>query len=108
MPANISLTALSSPIMAGESLILTCYITLPRELTDTPSFSWTGPKKNYTAADIQTHDRVFISTLMLNGVLPADAGMYNCTAILGGSLTESINVTVSGECEDEQYYCIIH
>ena len=95
MPANISLTASSSPIMAGEDLTLTCSITLPRGLIGTPSFSWTGPKKSHTTA----HDRMFVSTLMISGILPVDAGLYNCTAILGGSLTESINVTVSGECE---------
>ena len=99
MPATISLTASSPLIMAGEDLILTCSITLPRELIGTPSFSWTGPEESHTAAAHQTHDRMFVSTLMVNSILPADGGMYNCTAILGGSLTESINVTVSGENE---------
>ena len=106
MPATISLAASSSPIMAGEDLILTCSITLPRGLIGIPSFSWIGPKKNYTIA-LQTHEGMFVSNLTLKGTVPADGGMYTCTANLGGSLTESINVTVLRECQSEQYYCII-
>ena len=86
--------------MAEENLLLTCSISLPSGLIGTPSFNWTGPKKSYTAT-LDTHEGMFFSTLMLNGILPGDAGMYTCTVILGGSLNDSINVTLLGECESE-------
>ena len=50
-PATISLTPSSPTVMAGDSVTLTCSISLPSGVTDTPVFQWEGPGVTPTPAD---------------------------------------------------------
>ena len=45
-----------------------------------------------------------MSSLTVNDVQPADAGVYRCTVTLGGFMTNSITVNVQGRYEFFSYY----
>ena len=98
-PATISLT--SSPfssIMAGDTVTLTCSLTLPHEVTGTPDFQWEGPGGvPLTPAASMTSGQTVSSDLPLNEITTSQAGQYNCTATLSGSITTSTTITVESE-----------
>ena len=86
--------------MAGGSLTLNCSISLPSGIGRTPTFQWEGPKgsQNPTmSTPMLSGGRV--SSLTVNDVQPADAGVYSCTATLGGSITNTTTVNVQGQYE---------
>ena len=79
--------------MAGVTVVLNCSISLPTGIVGTPRIEWMGPgaSMNTTHSEGNT-----FSILTLNEIEPSQAGLYTCTAILGGSISTTTNVTVSG------------
>ena len=96
-PTTISLTS-SSPfppyIMARDTITLTCSVTLPSGVTGTPVFQWEGPGVTPTPPDPTTSGGMVSSDLTLSEISTSQAGLYTCTATLGGSNTTSTITTV--------------
>ena len=100
--AIISLTSSPSSIMAGDIVTLTCTVTLPSGVTDTPDFQWEGPggvipTPEDSITNGQTNGQTVSSDLILTAITTSQAGQYNCTATLSGSITESIIITVQSK-----------
>ena len=84
--------------MAGDTVTLTCSLTLPHGVTDTPDFHWEGPGGvTLTPADSITSGQTVSSDLPLNEITTSQAGQYTCTATLSGSITTSTTITVESE-----------
>ena len=95
-PVAVSITPYpSATIVAGGSLTLNCSISLPSGIGHTPTFQWEGPEGNQNPMLIERR----VSSLTVNDVQPADAGVYSCTVTLGGSITNSTTVNVQGQYE---------
>ena len=87
--------SMSSP-MAGESVSLTCSITLPGAVNGTAVFQWVGPGDTSTPADPSTSGQVVTSTLTFSAVRTSQAGEYTCTAsVEGTTLTNSTTVDIT-------------
>ena len=96
--ATISLSSSpSSPIMAGDSLTLTCSVTLPAGVTGTPDFQWEGPGVTPTPAGPTTSGQEMSSVLTLSAIATSQAGQYSCTATLNGSVSTNLTVTVQSK-----------
>ena len=97
--ATISL--ISSPsfsVVAGESVTLTCSVTLPDGVTGTPGFQWEGPGGvTLTPADSTTSGQTVSSDLTLSEISTSQAGQYTCTATLYSSITRSTIITVQSK-----------
>ena len=76
--------------MAGDTVTLTCSLTLPHGVPDTPEFQWEGPG-GVTLTPAASSD------LPLNDLTTSQAGQYTCTATLGGSINTSTTITVESE-----------
>ena len=96
---TISLTSSpSSPIMAGDTVTLTCSVTLPTGVTATPVFQWVGPGVTPSPADPTTSGQIVSSDLTLSKIATSQAGQYTCTSvILNGPNTTSITVSVQSK-----------
>ena len=97
--ATISLSSSPlPPIVAGESVTLTCSVTLPAGVTGTPDFQWVGPGVTPTPADPTTSGQEVSSVLTLSAIATSQAGQYSCTATLSGSsFNTDLNVTVQSK-----------
>ena len=96
VPANISIASTPpSPIMAGDTLTLTCSVSLPAGIDGTPVFHWEGPGEIPTPANPTSSGGTFYSDLV---IAVSQAGPYKCIATLGGSIDTNITVTVLGMC----------
>ena len=84
--------------MAGDTLTLTCSISLPPGVNGTPVFNWKGPGESPTPANLTTSGGVTYSELTLDVIAASQAGLYKCIASLGGSISTNITVTVLGMC----------
>ena len=90
--------------MAGDNLTLTCTVTLPSGVTDTPVFQWEGPSGVIsTSVTSMTNGHTVSSDLTLDGISTSQAGQYTCTATLSGSITDSITITVQSK-----YYSVFN
>ena len=96
-PATISLTPSSPTVMAGDSVTLTCSISLPSGVTDTPVFQWEGPGVTPTPADPTSSGGVVSSILTLTSVSTSEAGLYSCTASLRGEISTNTIITVQSK-----------
>ena len=85
--------------MAGDTVTLTCSLTLPHGVTGTPDFQWEGPGGvTLTPAASMTSGQTVSSDLPLNNITTSKAGQYNCTATLSGYTdSASTNITVESE-----------
>ena len=93
-----SLSSPSSPIVAGDSVTLTCSVTLPAGLTGTPDFQWEGPGVTPTPAAPITSGQEVSSVLTLSAIATSQAGQYSCTATLSGSsVSTALTVTVQSK-----------
>ena len=91
----------SSTAMAGDTVTLTCSLTLFEELTITPDFQWVGPDGvTLTGAyQVTIGQTLFSSVLQLHWIKASEAGQYNCTAILGRYITSNTTtITVQSKC----------
>ena len=96
--AIISLTSSPSSIIVGDIVTLTCTVTLPSGVTDTPDFQWEGPGGvTPTPEDSMTNGQTVSSDLILTAITTSQVGQYTCTATLSGSITESIIITVQSK-----------
>ena len=85
-------------MVAGESVSLTCSVTLPDGVTGTPDFQWEGPGRvTPTPADSTTSGQTASSYLTLSEIYTSQAGQYTCTATLSGSITTSTIITVQSK-----------
>ena len=93
--------------MAGDTVTLTCTVTLPSGVTDTPVFQWEGP--SVVSSTSMTSGHTVSSDLTLNGISTSQAGEYTCNATLSGSITDSIIITVqSKRCNLCSIHCTLH
>ena len=84
--------------MAGESVTLTCSVTLPNGVNGTPLFQWEGPGGvTLTPADSTTSGGTVSSDLTLSEISTSQAGQYTCTATLSGSISTSTTITVQSK-----------
>ena len=84
--------------MAGDTVTLTCYVTLPHGVTGTLDFQWEGPGGvTLTPAASMTGGLTVSSDLPLNEITTSQAGQYTCTATLRGSINTSTTITVESE-----------
>ena len=104
----ISLAPSTSSSMAGESVSLTCSVTLPGTVSGSPVLQWAGPKDTPTQAVSSTSGQVVTSTLTLSAVRTSQAGQYACIVhVEGPNQTVSIafmNITV----QSKWTYCGSH
>ena len=98
-PITISLT--SSTIMAGNSVTLTCSVTLPTGMT--PSFQWEVPGE--VTPTPANNGELISSIITISEIKTSQAGQYTCTATLGGSVSTSVNITVQSKCQHGQITC---
>ena len=113
-PLMISLSSTTSSPMAGESVSLTCSVTLPGAVNGSPVFQWVGPGDTPTPADPSTSGQMVTSTLTLSAVKTSQAGQYTCTAsvpVEGPNRTvsialRSVNITVLSKWKDAHW--ILH
>ena len=87
--------------MAGDTVTLTCSVTLPSGVTDTPVFQWEG--SSGVSSTSMTSGHTVSSDLTLNGISTSQAGEYTCNATLSGSITDSITITVQSK-----YYSVFN
>ena len=89
--------------MAGDTVTLTCSLTLPSGVTGTPDFQWQGPGGvTLTPTDSMT----LSSDLVLNDIATSQAGQYTCSATLSGhTLSESIVIAVQSKCSKPFIIC---
>ena len=80
--------------MTGDTVTLTCSVTLPSGVTGTPVFQWEGPGVTPTPADPTTSEGMVSSELTLSEISTSQAGLYTCTATLSGSINTSTIITV--------------
>ena len=98
VPLTISLSPSTSSPVAGESVSLTCSVTLPGAVSGSPVFQWAGPGDTPTPAAPSTSGQVATSTLTLSAVRTSQAGQYTCTASLEGSTVSSaVDITVQSK-----------
>ena len=93
-PATISLAPSSPAVIAGDSVTLTCSLSLPSGVTGTPVFQWEGP--GVTADPTSSGGAVF-SILTLTNVSTSEAGLYSCTASLRGNISTNTTITVQSK-----------
>ena len=87
-----------SPIVAGDSLTLTCSVTLPAGVTGTPDIQWEGPGVTLIPAAPTTSGQEVSSVLTLSAIATSQAGQYSCTATLSGSsISTALTVTVQSK-----------
>ena len=67
----MSIVQPSSPVIAGESLTLTCSATVQEGISSSPTLMWTSGSQQSTG-----------SSLTLNPLLTSHGGVYTCTARL--------------------------
>ena len=96
-PATISLTPSSPTVMAGDTVILTCSLTLPSGVTGTPVFQWERPGVTPTPDDPAPSGGVVSSILTLTSVSTSEAGLYSCTASLRGEISTNTIITVQSK-----------
>ena len=97
-PLMSSLSPSTSSPMAGDSVSLTCSVTLPGTVSGSPVFQWAGPGDTPTPAASSASGQVVTSTLTLSAVRTSQAGQYTCTASLEGSIVSSaVDVTVQSK-----------
>ena len=85
--------------MAGDSLTLTCSVSLPPGVNGTPVFNWERAGEIPTPANPTSSGGVtYSSELTLDVIASSQAGQYKCIAILGGSISTNITVAVLGMC----------
>ena len=90
--------------MAGDNVTLTCSVTLPSGVTDTPVFQWEGPSGVIsTSVTSMTNGQTVSNDLTLDGITTSQAGEYTCTATLSGYITDSIIITVQSK-----YYSVFN
>ena len=109
----ISLVPSTSSPTAGESVSLTCSVTLTGTVSGRPVFQWAGPGDISTAADPSASGQNITSTLTLTAVRTSQAGQYTCTASLEGTTlinSSAINITVQSKwtCGSHDCHSCIH
>ena len=110
LPTEAAIISLSSspspPIMAGDSLTLTCSVTLPAGVTGTPDFQLEGPAVTPTPAAPTTSGQEVSSVLTLSAIATSQAGQYSCTATLSGS-SVSTDLTVTVQSKFTAINCLL-
>ena len=83
--------------MAGDTVTLTCSVSLPSGVTGTPVFQWEGPGVTSTPANPTTSGGMVSSDLTLSEISTSQAGLYTCTATLDGFINTSTIITVQSK-----------
>ena len=73
--------------MAGDTVSLTCSVTLPTGVIDTPEFRWEG---GGVTSIPTTRGQIVTSLLTLSDIATSQAGQYTCTATLNGSSVSTV------------------
>ena len=88
-PLSINTTSSASSPVAGDSIVLTCSLTLPSEVMGNPVFQWIGPGDTPTPAEPSTSGQVITSLLTLDSIRTSQAGQYTCTITVNNTLQMS-------------------
>ena len=83
----------SFPVLIGETVTLTCSVTLPPGVSGTPYFQWEGP--GGVALDWSqpsSGGREMFSELPITQIIPSNVGEYVCTATLNGSVSNTTTI----------------
>ena len=95
---NISLTSHpSSSIVAGDSLILKCSVSLPPEVDGSPVFQLVGPQFVHTRFDNNSGIGYQFSKFRLYKMRTSQSGLYSCRATLNGSIFAYISIHVESK-----------
>ena len=90
---HVSISSSASSVVAGDSVTLTCSVTLPDGVTGSPEFQWEGPGETPDPAAPSTSGQEVTSQLTLSAIKTSQAGQYICTASdFSGSDNTSITV----------------
>ena len=89
---TISLTSSPTHVLAGDTVTLTCSVTLPTGVTGIPDFQWEGPGVTPTPADSATSGQIVSSDLTLSEIATSQAGLYSCVAYISGTI---INTSIT-------------
>ena len=82
---------------AGDSVSITCSVTLDDGVSGTLNFQWEGPGDTPNPAASSTVGQVVTSRLTLSAIKTSQAGVYTCRASLSGySVRSSTGITVTG------------
>ena len=96
-PPTVTVAA-PGPAMAGSSLTLTCTVTLPTGVSETPTVQWEGPGLS-TTGSVGGSGSNYTSQQTLDPLTLSQAGDYTCTAtytvdgVPEGSDTVTVTVT---------------
>ena len=78
----------------GDSVSITCSVTLLNGLTGVPSFQWEGPGVDPLVPSTNTLE----STLDINSIQTSQAGSYMCTVNISFfNVNETIDITLQSE-----------
>ena len=85
--------------MAGDIVTLTCTVTLPSGVTDTPDFQWEGPGGvTPTPEDPMTIGQTVSNDLILTAITTSQGGQYTCTVTVSRyTYNDSTNITVQSK-----------
>ena len=87
-----------SPIMAGDSVNLTCSVTLADGVTGTPNIQWLVSVITPTPAAPIISGQDVSSVLTFSAIATSQAGLYLCTATLSGSfVSTALNIMVQSK-----------
>ena len=78
----VSVSSSNSTVMAGESITLTCSVTIPYRLNGIPEFQWEGPGETPDPAAPSTSGQEVTSQLTLSAIRTSQAGQCTRTASL--------------------------
>ena len=81
----------SFPVLIGETVTLTCSVTLLSDVTGIPSFHWEGPSGVVLDwSQPSSGGREVLSELPITQITPSRVGEYVCTASRTGSVSSTI------------------
>ena len=88
----------SSPIMAGDSVNLTCSVNLAAGVTGTPNIQWLVSVITPTPATQIISGQEVSSFLTFSAIATSQARLYLCTATVSGSFfSTALNVMVQSK-----------
>ena len=79
--------------MIGETVTLTCSVTLPTGVSGTTYFQWEGPGGVVLDwSQPSSGGREVLSELPITQITPSHVGEYVCTTILNGSVSNTTTI----------------
>lgn len=97
-PIDIDITSSSfSSIVAGDSVTITCTVTLPDSVPPTLNIDWQKPDDLYTPVYPITSGQTVTSKLFISNIATSEAGKYTCNVTMSDTDHASIYITVQSK-----------